>query len=465
MKLWRLCTILLSPAVLCALGLVFLSVTPSMAGDEKLMKAELDTIVNGEISGSPELSGLQVLVLRGGEVAFEYAGGFARLGDDPLPMDMDRKPRIASISKLVAAVGLMRLVEAGKVDLDADVSDYVGFALRNPSFPEQAITLRMILSHTSSVRDGDRYWLEEGERFEDFFLPGRPFFAGGAHFASEPGRSPGRYFEYANLNFGIVAAVIERAGGQRFDRFMRREVLRPLGLQASYNVCDLSEHHPERIATLYRKRDQNDVWQPDGEWVPQLDNEYFSCHYGREPVGRGQPPGEILPGYELGGNPTLFSPQGGLRASARDLSLIARMLMAGGRHGNVEILGEASVRQMLTPQWRYAPALENGAPGEGPDTGDPAQPRLFHAFGLSVQQVDLEEWGLAAQSRLLYGHLGDAYGLMGQFWLDPEHGDALISLITGAGDDPDRHRGVTPMYRPSDEIMRWWLRHFPRREP
>jgi hypothetical protein len=51
---------------------------------------------------------------------------------------------------------------------------------------------------------------------------------------------------------------------------------------------------------------------------------------------------------------------------------------------------------------------------------------------------------------------------MGQFWLDPENGDALISLITGAGDDPDRHRGVSPMYRPSDEIMRWWLRYFPR---
>ena len=76
--------------------------------------------------------------------------------------------------------------------------------------------------------------------------------------------------------------------------------------------------------------------------------------------------------------------------------------------------------------------------------------------------MDLEEWKLSGDSRVFYGHLGSAYGLMGQFWLDPEHGDALISLVTGAGDDPDRHPGVSPMYRPSDEIIRWWLQHFPR---
>mgnify|MGYP001819291119 FL=1 len=433
------------------------------AAERTQMDSELDALVSGKIEGSPELSGLQLLVIRDGRVAYEYASGFARLdGDGEVPLNTDHKARIASISKLVATIGLMKLVEAGKVGLDQDVSDYLGFELRNPAFPNAPITLRMILSHTSSIRDGSYYWLESGQRFEDFFLPGGAHFEDGAHFASQNGQAPGDYFTYANLNFGVVAAVIERVSGTRFDRYMRREVLEPLGLQSSYNVCDLSSTRPERIATLYRKRDDEEVWRPEGPWVPQLDFERFSCHYGREPVARGEDPGEVLPGYRLGENPTLFSPQGGLRASAGDLAVIAQMLMSGGSFQDARILDESSVSKMFEPQWQYDTATDNGNTAEGLDPDDPAYQQLFTGYGLSVHRMDLAEWGLQDAPRLLLGHLGDAYGLMGQFWLDPETGDALISLITGAGDDPDRHRGISPMYRPSDEIIRWWLRYFPR---
>jgi len=60
---------------------------------------------------------------------------------------------------LIGALGLMRLLEGGKVDLDADVSGYLGFNLRNPHFASQAITLRHLLLHTSSLRDdGGYFW-------------------------------------------------------------------------------------------------------------------------------------------------------------------------------------------------------------------------------------------------------------------------------------------------------------------
>src|SRR5690606_15275658 len=59
--------------------------------------------------------------------------------------------RIASISKLVTTIAVMRLVEAGKLDLDADAGDLLGFPLRNPAFPDQPITLRMLLSHRSKI--------------------------------------------------------------------------------------------------------------------------------------------------------------------------------------------------------------------------------------------------------------------------------------------------------------------------
>ena len=68
-----------------------------------------------------------------------------------LPLALDSRYRTASISKTFAAVGAMRLVEQGKLDLDRDVSDYLGFTLRNPNYPDKAITTRMLLSHTSST--------------------------------------------------------------------------------------------------------------------------------------------------------------------------------------------------------------------------------------------------------------------------------------------------------------------------
>src|SRR5690606_39055883 len=69
----------------------------------------------------------------------DIAAGRAVTADDPV--------RIASISKLVVAIGVMRLVEAGTLDLDADVSGYLGWPLRDPAFPDVPITLRLLLSH------------------------------------------------------------------------------------------------------------------------------------------------------------------------------------------------------------------------------------------------------------------------------------------------------------------------------
>ena len=70
--------------------------------------------------------------------------------DDPV--------RIASISKLVLAIGVMRLVEEGKLDLDTDVSQYLGWELRHPQFADTPITLRLMLSHRSGLTDNAGYW-------------------------------------------------------------------------------------------------------------------------------------------------------------------------------------------------------------------------------------------------------------------------------------------------------------------
>ena len=69
------------------------------------------------------------------------------------PVEANDPVRIASISKLIMAITTMRLVDEGKVDLDADVSDYVGFTLRAPGYPDTPVTLAQVLMHRAGLRD------------------------------------------------------------------------------------------------------------------------------------------------------------------------------------------------------------------------------------------------------------------------------------------------------------------------
>ena len=96
------------------------------------------------------------------------------------------------MSKPVTCMGAMLLVERGLLDLDRDVSEYLGFRLRNPAYPDAPITSAMLLSHCSSLRDDDNYTIPFGRDLRDMFTPGNPLNADGRHFASPlPGGMPG----------------------------------------------------------------------------------------------------------------------------------------------------------------------------------------------------------------------------------------------------------------------------------
>ncbi len=423
----------------------------------------LDAIVAGVEGISPELSGLQVVVLDGGVPVFSYAKGVARVGPEgsETPLLKTHKVRVASISKLVMTIGLMRLVETGAVDLDADVSVYVGFPIRNPAFSETPITLRQVLSHTSSIRDADRYWLGEGETFSDFFLEDGKYFDGAAHFASGEDKAPGQYFEYSNLNFGIAAAVIERVSGERFDRYMQTHVFAPLGLEVGFSPCDITRRDPDLLASLFRRNDEDGDWTPEGPWRAQVDGARVACYVGMPAIDRNDvPPETYLEDYVAGSNPTFFSPQGGLRASAEDLGVIMRLLTNGGELNGVRIIKQDTVDAMLAPVWGYNPAAPNGTTS-GTDQTDSPFAGLMTSYGLSVNLADLQPWGLTKDRRIVAGHLGEAYGLLGQFWFDPKTGDGIVALITGTADNPETAPvGTSSLYRPEEEIMKWWLATF-----
>ena len=395
-----------------------------------------------------ELSGLQVSTMKGGKASGSYSFGMAQLNHgSPTPLTASHKIRVASISKMVMAIGFMQLVESGKLNLDSDVSDVLGWRLRNPAFPNTAITARQLLAHTSSLRDGNSYWLAAGGELKSFFEPTGDNYEGGAHFAPE---GPGEYFNYANINFGVLGSLMEIASGERFDQYMVRHVLQPLGLSASYNPCDV----PDGMrAAAFRKRGP-DGWNPSGPWIAQVDGDAPECFYGMSAMNQAAI-NAFEAGYQLGSNGTLFSPQGGLRASADDLLTILQLLAAGGELNGTRIITEQSVAQLLSPVWTFDPATQNGNTTGEDEPGGPSE-GLMTSYGLSVHRINLPEWGMG--DGILVGHLGEAYGVLSHALLDPKTGDGIATILTGTANNPaSAPAGTSPLYRVEEEIMRWWL--------
>src|SRR3569623_222911 len=124
----------------------------------------------------------------------------------------DSPVRIASISKMVTTIAAMRLVEQGKLDLDADVSRYLGYNFRNPAFPDTPITLRLLLSHRSSLTDNLDYVLPLDGDLRSVLSDPK---------AWDAEHAPGTWFHYVNFNFPVVAAVMESATGERGDGWVR----------------------------------------------------------------------------------------------------------------------------------------------------------------------------------------------------------------------------------------------------
>ena len=429
------------------------------------LNQEMDFLFQHKDNIPTETTGLQLVIIKNGNIIYENAKGSARItGKNKTPLTNEHKVRVASISKFVLTMAFMTLVEEEKVDLDADISNYINFELRNPHFPNRIITPRQVLSHTSSIRDASYYYMGPNEDFQDFFIIGTnprsaEHFEQGKHYASAPDHGPEDYFTYSNLNFGIISAIVENVSGQRMDQFVKEKIFTPLNLQSSFNVCDLYENSFSKLATIYRKGNGGETWNPEGPWIGQVDDNSISCFYEGEKYQRGQTPDfTALNNYRIGKNPTLFSPQGGLRASAKDLAVIMKVLLNDGKYGSKQIISKSSIDQMMSVTWQYDDLKNNGHTGGEALLGDPKAAGMMTRYGLSTHIINLKDWGLSEHSRILFGHLGSAYGLQGQFWFDPITKDGFVALITGLGDDPDIPDNTIPLFAIEETVLRLGLK-------
>ncbi|UZK68272.1 beta-lactamase family protein [Sphingomonas sp. S1-29] len=360
----------------------------------------------GQAVAAEPLAGARVAFDRDG-VAPAQAAGYADIAaarrltaDDPV--------RVASISKLAVAIVVLRLVEAGMLDLDADVSDRLGWRLRNPAYPQVPITLRLLLSHRSSLTDAVDYVLPLDAELRKVVADPK---------AWDTANAPATYFRYTNMNYPVVAAIIERATGQRFDRVMQAQLFGPLGIQACFNWESCSAATAARAVVLYEPdgtalRDDNRGAKPACSVTPATDG---ACDLSRWVAGR---------------NGAIFSPQGGMRISAKGLARIGRLLAGEGVVDGVRLLSPESFAALATPLWTY-----DGSNGE-------TEGGFYCSYGLGVTFTATRVAGCAddpfGDGRVRIGHAGDAYRLRSGLWVDRAGGSGVAYYATGVASDAPR---------------------------
>lgn len=170
--------------------------------------------------------GVGIAVVDGGSLVWSRAYGWADL-ESRIPMTVQTVNRAESISKPVAAVGVMTLVEKGVVGLDDRLSDHVDrWTFPDDGAVARQVTVRQLLNHTAGVTPGSVgiHYPPGGEvptldenLTDEFDLVSRP----------------GSGFLYSNVGFNLLELLVEEVTSEDFDVYMQREVLEPLGMESA----------------------------------------------------------------------------------------------------------------------------------------------------------------------------------------------------------------------------------------
>lgn len=353
------------------------------------------------------MGGSVIVFCESGIVAQHYMGT-ADL-ERGIPVSAETKYRIASVSKTITAIAAMQLAEQGLLDLDADISTILGYTIQNPNQPGVAITPRMLLSHTSTIIDGPTYSGFLGATLNDSPIPSLSelLTPGGDYYSAAQFNSttPGAYFNYSNVNYVILGTLIEQVSGQRFDVYCKEHLFDPLGIDASFNVNDLTDL--DELAVLYRKL--------NGVWVPQADD-----FEGIQPVWNN------LDGYVPGTNGGRFGPQGGLRCSAADLAALW-ICVFNPASCTTPLVSEATLAQMIHNEWTYSGNNGNNYFG------------LFRSWGLGMHRITSTPGGDIALpgSTSMFGHTGEAYGLVSDAYMDTTRQAGFVFITNGVGEGYD----------------------------
>ena len=312
-------------------------------------------------------------VIVDGELVWVKAAGVREKTSDA-PVTPDTVFRIASMTKSFTAMAILKLRDDGKLSLDEPAAKYVP-ELANLPYPttdSQVLTIRHLLTHSEGFPEdnpwGDRQLAQSDQTMRTWMRAGIPF-----------STSPGTAFEYSNYGFAILGQIVAKASGRPYTDYVRDNILRPLGMNAS--TFEMDSVPREQIALGYRREDNK--WQP-------------------EPI--------LAHGS--------FGAMGGLWTNAHDLARYVAFLMSAfpprdePERGPVK---RSSAREMQQP-WRPSPAI-----AFRPVVDAPLQMGVSaYGYGLGVSQE--------CRFNHVVGHGGGlpGYGSLMR-WL-PEYGVGLIGM-------------------------------------
>lgn len=319
--------------------------------------------------------GASIALIRNGQIVDTFQYGRANRADN-VPVTSDTHFRIASVTKMVSAIGALQLVERGDLTLDGDIAEIFPFDMRNPYYPDTPITLRQIMTHTASLKDDYHY--KKATDGEITLL--RHVMDGNYTQNNYFRREPGTKSDYSNFGGGLLGSIIEELSGFTIDEYMQLNVFSPLGITAGYHTPCLPEG--TYVARVYNTESTGMTLDPmakeDEHWDPEPELNYVHT-------------------------------AGAMLISAEGLAKILIALAGDGSVDGVQILAPETVQAMRTRQDNI-----------GSVTCDSGR-------GLNLNIIT----DRLVRGRTLYGHQGKAYGMICAAYFDPNDQTGVVLLTNG----------------------------------
>ena len=295
----------------------------------------IDNYIN-EYIGENNVPGFAACVIKNDSIVWSGFYGKADIKND-VGISQEGIMNIGSISKTFTATAAMQLWEQGLITLDSDVSEYVGFKIRNPEYPEKPITIFQILTHTSSIIDGKAYsesyscgdpTMSLNDWIFNNLSPDGIYYNDGDSFAKW---EPGGENKYSNVAFGLLGLIVEKISKTPFNVYCKQNIFYPLGMQNT--GWFLSEIDTNRYIKPYgfiteenRNRIRENKLYPKASDF-KVGSFVENCLYS-------------FPNY----------PDGLVRTSIQELSLYLTAMMNGGELNGGNILKKETIKKMLSLQ-------------------------------------------------------------------------------------------------------------------
>jgi len=307
----------------------------------------IDGVVAQQIA-TREVAGAVVTVVHQGKVLFTRGYGFADVDRGVAVDPQNTLFRPGSVSKLFTWAALMQQVEAGKVDLDADVNRYLDFAI--PPFAGKPIRVRDLFAHAVGMSDlpyDEKQWAKQ-EPYQAFLkghVPARLWPAGGE-------------ISYSNYGAALAGYIVERVSGEAYPDYVERHIFSPLGMTNTTFREPLTGDNAAHMALGY----------------DLVDGRFKAKPYERY---------------------SKIMPAGSAAATAPDMARFMLAMLNGGALGQVRILTPESVRFLESDSIANAPHLPGMA--HGFMVARPAGPRMvghggntadFHSYLVLAPEAD-----------------------------------------------------------------------------